>query len=75
MHEPFEFTFLDEAFDQVYRSEASFQKLISAATLLTILISLAGLFALSLFSIQSRIKEIGIRKVSGAKDGDIGLTQ
>lgn len=70
-NEPFEFTFLDEAFDQVYRSETSFQKLIFTATLLTILISLAGLFALSLFAIQKRVKEIGIRKVNGAKEIEI----
>ncbi len=70
-NEPFEFSFLDEEFTQIYKSEASFQKLISIAAILTIIISLAGLFALSLFSIQRRIKEIGIRKVSGAKEWEI----
>ena len=63
---PMRYTFLDESFAQQYANQVRFQKGLSYATGLTILIAMLGLFGLATFSIQRRRKEIGIRKVLGA---------
>ena len=67
----FEYSFLDLQFDQAYQIELSIQKLFQAFSILTILIALLGLLGLSKFSIDSRIKEIGVRKVNGATISEI----
>ncbi len=64
--QPFNYAFLDQRFDQMYRSENRVQNLMSAFSLLAILIASMGLFGLSAFSAEKRSKEIGIRKVLGA---------
>ena len=69
---PFEFQFLDEAFDSNYKQEDRLAGLFSVFTVVTIVIACLGLFALATFSAQQRIKEIGIRKVLGASVGSIG---
>ena len=63
---PFEFDFLDEQLATQYEEEQHLGKIISTASVLAILIGCLGLFALSKLSIESRSKEIGIRKVLGA---------
>ncbi len=63
---PFEFTFQDEQFAKLYAGEVKFQKLFSNFTFVAILIACLGLFGLSAYTAQQRIKEIGIRKVLGA---------
>lgn len=63
---PFEYYFMDEFFNQQYKSEMQFGKLFTSAALLAILIACMGLFGLTVFAVESRIKEIGIRKVLGA---------
>jgi putative ABC transport system permease protein len=63
---PFEFSFLDEAYNELYKSEDRLSKILSAFTLLTVLIACLGLFGLSTFIVLQRTKEIGIRKVLGA---------
>jgi putative ABC transport system permease protein len=63
---PFEYSFMDESFNALYKSDRTAQFLFNAFTGLAILISCLGLYGLvSLISIQ-RTKEIGIRKVLGA---------
>jgi putative ABC transport system permease protein len=63
---PFEYKFMDEAFDAQYKSDRTTQFLFNAFTGLAILISCLGLYGLvSLITLQ-RTKEIGIRKVLGA---------
>ena len=63
---PFEYWFMDEAFNAQYKSDRTTQFLFNAFTGLAILISCLGLYGLvSLITIQ-RTKEIGIRKVLGA---------
>ncbi len=66
MDAPFEYYFLDQAFDYLYRSEQNFQKILLYFSYLAILIAILGLFSLSSFSIEQRTKEIGVRKVLGA---------
>ncbi len=63
---PFEYFFLDDAFDRLYRSEERFKKIFQYFSLLAVCIALLGLFSLSAYSAQQKSKEIGIRKVLGA---------
>lgn len=63
---PFEYTFLDDAVQQQYKKEITLSRIINAFTLIAIIISCLGLFGLSAFTAEQRIKEIGIRKVLGA---------
>jgi hypothetical protein len=66
---PFEYTFLDERFDQLYQSEERQGQLFTVFSGIAIFIACLGLLGLSAFSISQRIKEIGIRKVLGARAG------
>lgn len=70
---PFDYTFLNERFDQLYRSEQRQGTLFTVFSGIAIFIACLGLLGLSAFSIAQRIKEIGIRKVLGASTG--GLVQ
>ena len=63
---PFSYFFLDEFFDQQYRSEERFGKLFLNFAILAIFISCLGLLGLASYSTMQRTKEIGIRKVMGA---------
>jgi len=67
----FEYTFLDEQFDSQYKSEDRLAGLMNIFTVITIIISCLGLFALATFAAQQRLKEIGIRKVLGASVASI----
>lgn len=68
---PFTFSFLDEAYQKQYESEARVAVLSRYFAGLAILISCLGLFGLAAFTAQKRRKEIGIRKVIGASVNDI----
>ncbi|MGM0503348.1 MAG: ABC transporter permease, partial [Bacteroidota bacterium] len=63
------YTFLDEQFAQMYRSEEKSNQLIFVASLLAIIISVLGLLALTSFVVARRTKEIGIRKALGSNVG------
>jgi len=63
---PFEYFFLDDAFDRLYKSEERFQRIFLYFSVLAICIALLGLFSLSAYSAQQKSKQIGIRKVLGA---------
>ena len=71
---PFDYWFLDESFDQLYRSEQRFQKLFLAFSAMTIVIALLGLLSLAAFATEQRTKEIGIRKILGASVVDISAS-
>ena len=64
--ESFDYTFLDEDLDNLYKNEQLLGKLVRYGTLLVLLISSVGMFSLASFSIVRRTKEIGIRKLLGA---------
>jgi putative ABC transport system permease protein len=68
---PIDFHFLDDDFDNLYRTEQRMSKIFGYFSLLAILISCLGLIGLSLFMTELRTKEIGIRKVNGAKSFEI----
>ncbi len=63
---PFQYSFVDESFDNLYSSEQRLGKIIWYFTGLAIFIACLGLFALASFTIERQTKEIGIRKVLGA---------
>jgi putative ABC transport system permease protein len=65
-HRPFEYQFLDEQFDELYRAETRSGRIASVFALLAIFIAGLGLFGLATFMATQRRKEIGIRKVLGA---------
>jgi putative ABC transport system permease protein len=62
----FEYSFLDEDFDRLYKSEMRLGKIFSSVTAVSILIACLGLFGLAALTAMGRTKEIGIRKVLGA---------
>ena len=68
---PFEYFFLDDDFDRLYRAEKKVGKLFSAFAVLAVLVACLGLFGLASFTAEQRTKEIGIRKVLGASVPDI----
>lgn len=63
---PFEYNFLDESFQSLYKAERVQGQLFTLFACFAIFIACLGLFGLSAFTITQRIKEIGIRKVLGA---------
>ncbi|MCK4346583.1 MAG: FtsX-like permease family protein [Bacteroidales bacterium] len=68
---PFLYTYLDEYFNRQYRIEQTFEKVVGIFTVLAIIIASLGLFGLSSLERIQRIKEIGIRKVHGARVANI----
>jgi putative ABC transport system permease protein len=63
---PFEFWFLDESFDNLYRMERKFENIFFYFSLVALAIALLGLYSLVSFSTDQRTKEIGIRIILGA---------
>jgi len=63
---PFEYSFLEQEYKNLYRSEAIMGTIMKYFTYITIIISCLGLFGMATFMAEKRTKEIGIRKVNGA---------
>jgi putative ABC transport system permease protein len=70
---PFDYTFLDEHFAVLYRSDQQMGSVVAIMAGLAILISCMGLFGLAAIITSKKTKEIGIRKVLGASEGQITL--
>ncbi len=68
---PFEYNFVDERIDRQYRSEMRIGMLSLAFTILTILITCIGLFAIATHTAQQKTKEIGVRKSHGASSRSV----
>ncbi len=68
---PFEYSFLDEHFSKVYKTELQLSRVTNIAASLSIFIACLGILGLISIIIQQRVKEIGIRKVLGASVGNI----
>ena len=68
---PFQYVFLDDSFDRLYRSEQRMGQIFTFFTLMAIFISCLGLFGLASFTADQRTKEIGIRKVLGASVSNV----
>jgi putative ABC transport system permease protein len=69
--EPFRYSFLNEDFQKNYDADARTARIVNVFTLISIIISCLGLFGLTTFEAQQRIKEIGVRKVLGASVASI----
>jgi len=63
---PFDYRFLDDSFDAMYKEEARIGLVANVFSAIAICISCLGLFGLATFTAGQRVKEIGIRKVMGA---------
>jgi putative ABC transport system permease protein len=63
---PFEYSFLDADFDNMYKTDQRSGTLFSVFATIAILVSCLGLFGLATYTAQVKLKEIGIRKVLGA---------
>ena len=68
---PFEFSFLDERVNGLYENDSRAGKIVSAFSFLAIFVSCLGLFGLAAFVTEQRTKEIGVRKVLGARLSNI----
>ena len=68
---PFDYTFMDDAFNARYKAEDRLASIFSIFTVITIVLAGMGLFGLAAFTIEQRTKEIGIRKVLGASISSI----
>ena len=62
----FNYAFLDDTFNELYKSEHQTRLLFNLFAAIAILISCLGLFGLAAFTAQRRNREIGVRKVLGA---------
>ncbi|HKL67033.1 MAG TPA: FtsX-like permease family protein, partial [Bacteroidales bacterium] len=67
----YDFRLLNDKLDEVYSSDKNRFRLMNSFTLISILIATMGLFALVMIMTRQRKKEIGIRKVNGARTKDI----
>ena len=67
----FRYFFLDEFFDRQYHSERQVGNVVTTLAILAVVIACSGLFALSLYSVDRRAKEISIRKVFGASVSNV----
>src|ERR1700744_4599404 len=63
---PFEYQFLDDHFNEVYKADDQKSQIVGILAGLAIFISCLGLFGLASYSAEKRVKEIGVRKVLGA---------
>ncbi|MDP4284197.1 MAG: ABC transporter permease [Bacteroidota bacterium] len=63
---PFDYQFLDDHFEDIYRSDSQISTIVGTLAILAIIISCLGLFGLASYAAERRTKEVGIRKVLGA---------
>lgn len=70
---PFEYTFLDQKFDELYKKDIRQQTILGIFSGLAIIIACLGLFGLASFTAAKRTKEIGVRKVLGSSVRNIVL--
>jgi putative ABC transport system permease protein len=63
---PFEYSFLDEQFNELYKKDLRQQTILSVFAMLAIFVACLGLFGLASFTATKRVKEIGVRKVLGS---------
>jgi putative ABC transport system permease protein len=68
---PFSFEYLNDRYNRLYESEEKMRTIFSYFMIVAISIAILGMVALSVFLIERRTKEIGIRKVNGAKVSEI----
>jgi putative ABC transport system permease protein len=65
-HYPFEYVFMDELYDRLYKNERQQLQLLYSLSGLAIFIAFLGLFGLIAYSLRTRTKEVAVRKIFGA---------
>jgi len=70
---PFQYEYMTDSYQKVYAGEYAQSRVLSMFALISIMLSSLGVFALASFKIQRQEKEIGIRKVNGARNSEILL--
>jgi putative ABC transport system permease protein len=68
---PFEYEYITDSYRKVYAGEYAQTQALSLFALISIILSSLGIFAMAAFSIQHRVKEVGIRKINGARISEI----
>jgi putative ABC transport system permease protein len=68
---PFKYSFLDDQVQAQYESETTLMKLVNVFSILCIIVACMGLVGITLFMLEKRTKEIGIRKVNGATISEV----
>ncbi|SFQ00578.1 ABC transporter permease [Parafilimonas terrae] len=68
---PFDYRFLDDDYNKLYQNELRLGKIMNIFASIAIILACIGLFGLSAYSAQQRVKEIGVRKVLGATVSNI----
>jgi putative ABC transport system permease protein len=71
---PFEYSFMDQDFESTFRSEQRMGIILNVFTSMALIIACLGLFGLAAFSAEQRVKELGIRKVLGAKTSELAIS-
>ena len=70
---PFEYSFVDDTFEQKYETDRRKASVLASFSVLTIIVACLGLFGLSSYSAEQKRKEVGIRKISGASVASIAI--
>jgi putative ABC transport system permease protein len=70
---PFDYSFLEKHFDEIYKNEQQTEQLYGFFSFLAIFIACLGLFGLASYTVEQRTKEIGVRKVLGASVSGVVL--
>jgi putative ABC transport system permease protein len=68
---PFEYHFLDQDYEKLYETDNRIARMMNLFTLLAVFIACIGLFGQAVIAAENKIKEIGIRKVNGARVSEI----
>jgi putative ABC transport system permease protein len=72
-NKPFEFSFIDENFANAFKSAQQFNSSLGVLSALAIIIAALGLLGMTIYTLEQRTKEMGIRKVSGASVASLVL--
>lgn len=70
---PFEYSFMDQEFENTFQSEKRMSIVLNIFTLMALIIACLGLFGLAAFTAEQRVKELSIRKVLGAKVSELAV--
>ncbi len=70
---PFEYHFLDQTYDKLYKTEGRASKIMTIGMVIAFFLAFMGLYAIAHYATERRVKEIGVRKVNGAKISEILL--
>lgn len=71
---PLDYSFIDQDYDSLFRSQLRLTNLLKYFTILALIIACLGLYGLSSYSAERRTNEVGIRKVMGAASFDVMFT-